>query len=130
MSHQKNKPTKRSVSLFLNGIEDKQKHEDSWTLYRLFEEVTNESGKIWGTSIIGFGTYHYKYKTGREGDWFLAGFAPRKTAFSLYLMCDLNSPKLNFEGLGKYRLGKGCLYVKRLTKIIPLYQLILSILKI
>ena len=80
-------------------------------------EVTQSEASLWGTSIIGFGEYHYKYKTGREGDWFLCGFSPRKQALTLYLMCDLSHDGLDFSGLGKYKLGKGCLYIKRLADV-------------
>jgi hypothetical protein len=79
------------------------------------ERLTNAKGRMWGTSIVGFGEYHYKYKTGREGDWFICGFSPRKNALTLYLMCDLS--QLSFEGLGKYKNGKGCLYIKKLRDI-------------
>ncbi len=117
MSQNKTQPTNRSVALFLDSIEEEKKRRDSWAIYHLMKETTQQTAKMWGTTIIGFGSYHFKYKSGREGDWFLTGYSPRKTAFSFYLMCDLTHPKLNFEGLGKYRLGKGCLYVKKLTDI-------------
>ncbi|MEL0301787.1 MAG: DUF1801 domain-containing protein, partial [Flavobacteriaceae bacterium] len=86
-------------------------------LLDLMGEITQAEPHLWGTSIIGFGEYHYKYKTGREGDWFLVGFSPRKQALTLYLMCDLSHDGLNFTGLGKHKLGKGCLYIKRLSDI-------------
>ena len=70
---------------------------------------------MWGTSIVGFGEFHYKYASGREGDWFLVGFSPRKNALTLYLMCDLS--QLSFDGLGKCKKGKGCLYIKRLSEV-------------
>lgn len=79
------------------------------------ERLTNTKGCMWGTSIVGFGEYHYKYKTGREGDWFVCGFSPRKNALSIYLMCDLS--QLSLEGLGKHKKGKGCLYIKKLEDI-------------
>lgn len=117
MSQNKTQPTNRSVSLFLDGIENDIKRKDSWKIYELMHEVTQEKGKMWGTSIVGFGNYHYTYTSGRKGDWFLTGFSPRKATFSLYLMCDLSHDKLNFKGLGKYKLGKGCLYIKKLAHI-------------
>lgn len=117
MSHNKTQPTNRSVSLFLEGIQNEAKRKDSWEIYELMQEITQEKGKMWGTSIVGFGNYHYTYASGREGDWFLTGFSPRKVAFSLYLMCDLSHDKLDFEGLGKFKLGKGCLYFKKLSDI-------------
>lgn len=72
---------------------------------------------LWGETIIGFGTYHYKYASGREGDWFLAGFAPRKSALTIYLYCDLDHKELSFDNLGKHKRGKGCLYIKKLSDI-------------
>ena len=80
-------------------------------------KITAEEPKLWGTSIIGFGDYHYKYKSGREGDWFLTGFSPRKNALTVYLMCDLSHEDLNFDGLGKYKLSKGCLYFKKIENV-------------
>ena len=76
MSQNKTQPTSLPVKLFLDDIPDDQKRADSWKLYNLMERLTNTKGCMWGTSIVGFGEYHYKYKTGREGDWFLTGFAP------------------------------------------------------
>ena len=80
-------------------------------------QITAEKPKLWGTSIIGFGDYHYKYKSGREGDWFLTGFSPRKNALTVYLMCDLSHEGLDFDGLGKYKLSKGCLYFKKIEDV-------------
>ncbi|MCH1431353.1 MAG: DUF1801 domain-containing protein [Flavobacteriaceae bacterium] len=115
MSQNKTQPTSVPVKLFLNGIQEEEKRADIWKLYELMEHLTNAKGRMWGTSIVGFGEYHYKYKTGREGDWFICGFSPRKNALTLYLMCDLS--QLSFEGLGKYKNGKGCLYIKKLRDI-------------
>lgn len=81
------------------------------------QEITGEFPHLWGKSIVGFGEYHYIYKSGREGDWFLTGFSPRKQALSLYLMCDLSHDGLDFKGLGKYKKSKGCLYIKRLSDV-------------
>ncbi|MGB1449863.1 MAG: DUF1801 domain-containing protein [Flavobacteriaceae bacterium] len=117
MKQNKTQKTNESVVLFLSSITEEQKQKDSYTLLEVMREITQADPHLWGTSIIGFGEYHYKYKTGREGDWFLAGFSPRKQALTLYLMCDLSHDGLDFEGLGKYKLGKGCLYIKRLTDI-------------
>jgi len=117
MKQNKTQKTNESISLFLSSVTEEQKREDSYTLLNLMREITQAEPHLWGTSIIGFGEYHYKYKTGREGDWFLTGFAPRKQALTLYLMCDLSHDGLDFTGLGKYKLGKGCLYIKRLNDI-------------
>lgn len=115
MSQNKTQPTSVPVKLFLDGILEEEKRSDSWKLYHLMERLTGAKGQMWGTSIVGFGEYHYKYKTGREGDWFITGFSPRKNALTLYLMCDISY--LSFDGLGKYKTGKGCLYIKRLNDI-------------
>lgn len=117
MKQNKTQKTNESVRLFLSSVTEEQKRKDSYTLLNLMGEITQTEPHLWGTSIIGFGEYHYKYKTGREGDWFLTGFAPRKQALTLYLMCDLAHDGLDFKGLGKYKLGKECLYIKRLTDI-------------
>ena len=79
MSSNKTQPTSASVALFLNALFPEQKKNDSWILYRLMEKITRAQGVLWGTSIIGFGNYQYKYASGRSGDWFLTGFSPRKT---------------------------------------------------
>lgn len=117
MTQNKTQKTNENVRLFLSSVAEEQKREDSYTLLNLMREITQVEPHLWGTSIVGFGEYHYRYKTGREGDWFLTGFAPRKQALSLYLMCDLSHDGLDFTGLGKYKLGKGCLYIKRLSDI-------------
>jgi len=102
---------------FLDQIEPEQKRKDSYALVALMTKTTSEEPKLWGTSIIGFGDYHYKYKSGHEGDWFLTGFSPRKNALNVYLMCDLTDEDLNFDGLGKYKLSKGCLYFKKIEDV-------------
>jgi len=117
MTQNKTQKTNENVRLFLSSVAEEQKREDSYTLLNLMGEITQAKPHLWGTSIVGFGEYHYKYKTGREGDWFLTGFAPRKQALTLYLMCDLSHDGLDFTGLGKYKLGKVCLYIKRLSDI-------------
>jgi hypothetical protein len=117
MSTNKIKPTTRSVELFLDDLIPEQRKKDSWTLYRLMEKITGSQGVLWGTSIIGFGDYHYKYASGREGDWFLTGFSPRKNALILYLMCDISHESIDFSTLGKHKKGKGCLYIKRLDDV-------------
>ena len=117
MKQNKTQSTDNSVSLFLDQIEPEQKRKDSHALVALMSQITAEKPKLWGTSIIGFGDYHYKYKSGREGDWFLTGFSPRKNALTVYLMCDLSHEGLDFDGLGKYKLSKGCLYFKKIEDV-------------
>ncbi len=118
MSTNKTKPTTRSVKLFLDDLIPEQRKKDSWTLYRLMEKITSSQGVLWGTSNIGFGDYHYKYASGREGDWFLTGFSPRKNALTLYLMCDISHQSIDFSTLGKHKKGKGYLYIKRLDDVV------------
>ena len=103
--------------MFLDGIEDTQKREVSWTIYNMMRDLTGYEGVLWGTSIVGFGEYHYKYQSGLEGDWFIVGFSPRKKTLTLYLMCDISHQDLDFAALGKHKKGKGCLYIKKLSLI-------------
>lgn len=112
--------TDASVDAFLLKIPDKQRREDAQVLRKMFEKVVGEKAKMWGSSIVGFGSYHYAYASGREGDWMLAGFSPRTTAFSLYLTgCMYGFEDLSevLEKLGSYKTGKGCLYIKRLSDV-------------
>ena len=90
MPKNKTQPTSVKVDFFLDGVQEDQKRKDGWELYRLMERIVGTPGQMWGTSIVGFGEFHYKYASGREGDWFLVGFSPRKNALTLYLMCDLS----------------------------------------
>ena len=117
MKANKTQKTSENVEWFLSSISEEQKRLDCLKLLDIMQNITQASPAMWGTSIVGFGEYHYRYKTGREGDWFLTGFAPRKQALTLYLMCDLSHDGLNFDGLGKYKKSKGCLYIKRLSDI-------------
>jgi hypothetical protein len=118
MAENKTKPTKVSVKKFIDAVEDEQKRKDSYVLLDLMTKVTKEKPKMWGPTIIGFGSYHYKYESGHEGDSCLTGFSPRKAAFSIYVMCGNNKYQEIFKKLGKYKLGGGgCLYVKRLSDI-------------
>jgi len=117
MAHNKTKPTQQKVSEFIAGIEDRVKRDDCRELMKLMSEITGNRAKMWGPSIVGYGKYHYKYESGREGDFFLTGFSPRKQALSIYIISgfDIN-PKL-MEKLGKYKTGKSCLYVKKLDDL-------------
>lgn len=117
MSTNKTKPTTRSVELFLDDLIPEQRKKDSWTHYRLMEKITGSQGVLWGTSMIGFGDYHYKYAIGREGDWFLTGFSPRKNALTIYLMYDISHISIDFSTLGKHKKGKSCLYIKSLDDV-------------
>ena len=117
MKANKTQKTSENVEWFLSSINEEQKRLDCLKLLDIMQNITQAPPAMWGTSIVGFGEYHYRYKTGREGDWFLTGFAPRKQALTLYLMCDLSHDGLNFDGLGKYKKSKGCLYIKCLSDI-------------
>ena len=113
----KTKVNEASVTGFLNGVEDEQQRKDSFEILRMMEQVTKEQPKMWGTSIVGFGTYHYKGKSGREGDWMLIGFSPRKQNLTLYLPGGLEQHQRLLSKLGKHSTGKGCLYIKRLSDV-------------
>lgn len=113
----KTKPTKADVEKFLNSIKDEKKREDSYKILKLMKQITKAEPKMWGSSIIGFGEYHYKYASGREGDWFLTGFSPRKQNLTLYVMSYLENYEDILKRLGKHKTGKGCLYIKKLEDI-------------
>ena len=117
MSELKTKPTEESVTKFLNSIEQDQKRQDSYQILDLMKQVTGEKPKMWGNSIVGFGSYHYIYASGREGNWFLVGFSPRVQALTLYIMSGFDSYDDLLSKLGKYTTGKSCLYVKKLTDV-------------
>ena len=117
MAELKTKPNDASVEAFLSSIEDSQRRIDCRALLKLMKQATRAKPTMWGTSIVGFGTYHYKYASGREGDWFTVGFSPRKRDLSLYLMGGFaQNPEL-LKRLGKHKTGKCCLYVKRLVDV-------------
>ena len=117
MATNKTTPNDQSVKQFLAAIPDEQKRTDSWKLLELMQMVTRMEPKMWGSSIVGFGSYHYKYESGREGDAILAGFSPRKQNLAIYCMGGLEAHDDLLKKLGKYTLGKGCLYIKRLADI-------------
>lgn len=117
MAELKTKPNDASVEEFLNAVENEQKRKDAFRLLEIMEEVTGEKGKMWGPSIVGFGTYHYVYPTGNSGDWMLAGFSPRKQALTVYMMAGNNRYEKDLEKLGKHKIGKSCLYIKKLEDI-------------
>lgn len=117
MAENKTKPTAKSVPEFLEHIEDPKRKADSINLASMMERITGSQPKMWGGSIVGFGNYRYKYASGREGDWFLAGFSPRKQNLTIYIMGYLEFYTDLLESLGKFKHGKGCLYIKRLEDI-------------
>lgn len=117
MAQNKTQPTQVTVDEFLATVDQPQKVADSRVLIELMERISGAKATMWGPSIIGFGTYHYKYDSGREGDFLEIGFSPRKAAISIYLMAGhARYPELMAK-LGKHKTGKGCLYVKKLSDI-------------
>ena len=117
MAEPKTKPTKESVAKFLNAIEDQTRRKDSKTVAKLMEEVTGYKPVMWGPSIVGYGSYHYKYTSGQEADWPRAGFSPRKQNLTIYIMGGFDNHQDLMEKLGKHTTSKGCLYIKRLDDI-------------
>ena len=117
MAENKTKQNDQSVTKFLDGVDNDRKRDDSLALLELFQEVTGEEPKMWGDTIVGFGSYHYKYESGREGNAMLAGFSPRKQNLALYIMAGVeNYPEL-LEKLGKHKTGKSCLYINKLADV-------------
>lgn len=117
MAELKTKLNDASVDDFINGVEDEARREDCRTIAELMSRITGEEPKMWGASIVGFGTYHYKYASGREGDWMKMGFSPRKQNLTLYIMDGFDKYDELMAKLGKHKTGKSCLYVKRLSDI-------------
>lgn len=113
----KTQPTDSSITDFLDSVEDEQKRADAYAIMELMREVTGETPQMWGDSIVGFGSYHYVYESGREGDWFLVGFSPRKRNLTLYIMSGFDEYDGLLDRLGKHSTGKSCLYVKRLSDV-------------
>lgn len=117
MAELKTKATKASVVKFIKGIKDEQVRNDCIQIIDIMKKATKSEPKMWGTSIVGFGTYHYKYASGREGEWFLAGFSPRKQNLTLYIMSGFDEYDSLMRKLGKHATGKSCLYIKRLEDV-------------
>jgi hypothetical protein len=113
----KTKPNEASVARFLEGVADPARREDCRVLVRLMREATGAQPRMWGTSVVGFGSYHYRYASGRGGDWFRVGFSPRKQDLTLYLMSGLAPHAALLGKLGKHKTGKSCLYIKRLADV-------------
>jgi hypothetical protein len=115
MAELKTKVTKVRVDTFLQGIKDEKKREDCYQILKIMKKATKAEPKMWGTSIIGFGDHHYVYESGREGDWFITGFSPRVQNLTLYMMGGFDQELL--KKLGKYKTGKGCLYINKLEDV-------------
>jgi hypothetical protein len=112
----KTKETGASVAKFIGGIEESRRA-DCKALVKILERATKSKARMWGSSIIGCGDFHYKYESGRENDWFMAGFSPRKKELVLYLMAGVQYEPDLLKKLGKHERGKGCLYVKQLADV-------------
>ncbi len=117
MSEVKTKKNEASVEGFLKSVENEKRREDSFVVLDLMKEVTGEKPTMWGTSIVGFGSYHYKGASGREGDWMKVGFSPRKQNMTLYIMDGFGSYDSLLDKLGKYKTGKSCLYINKLEDV-------------
>ena len=117
MAELKTKQNDASVIDFLNAVENPQRKEDAFTVLEMMKTASGEEPKMWGGSIVGFGTYQYTYANGKTGDWMKIGFSPRKASMSLYLMCGLEALKPFLPKLGKHKTGKGCLYINKLSDV-------------
>jgi hypothetical protein len=117
MTDLKTKKNSASVEAFLNGVEPEQRRKDAFEVLALLKKVTGEEPAMWGSSIVGFGSYHYVYASGREGDWMRIGFSPRKNALTLYIMSGFSKYEELMSKLGKYKTGKSCLYINKLEDV-------------
>ena len=119
MAKAKNKtqPTAVSPEAFLSAVDHQQRREDGFTLLDFFNRVTGLKPKMWGSSIIGYGRYHYKYDSGREGDFLITGFSPRKTALTVYVLPGYRDMSEKLTRLGKHKTGKSCLYINKLVDV-------------
>lgn len=117
MATLKTQPNHHSVKAFLQSVEDEQQRKDALRVLEIMQKISGETPQLWGDSIIGFGSYHYRYASGREGDWFLTGFSPRNNKLSLYIMAGFSQYASLMQQLGKYKTGKSCLYIRRLADV-------------
>jgi hypothetical protein len=117
MAELKTKVNDDDVAAFIDAVPDPEKRRDAQTVLAMMAKITRRPAKMWGSSIVGFGSYHYRYASGREGDMMITGFSPRRNALTLYIMPGFSRCAALMEKLGKYKTGKSCLYVKRLEDI-------------
>jgi len=117
MAELKTKKTEASVEDFLNKIKDQDVRQDCFEIAKIMKQATRSDGKMWGSSIVGFGSRHLKYASGRELDWMVIGFSPRKANITLYLPGGVENQAAVLKQLGKYTTGKGCLYIKKLKDV-------------
>jgi Domain of unknown function (DU1801) len=117
MAELKTKKTELSVEAFVKKVPEAQKQKDAFTIIALMEKATKAKGKMWGSAIIGFGDRHLKYESGRELDWFVMGFSPRKQTLVLYISGAVEKQQALLKKLGKHKTGKGCLYINKLEEV-------------
>jgi hypothetical protein len=117
MAELKTKKTELPVEAFIKKVPDAQKQKDAFTILELMEKATGAKGKMWGSAIIGFGDQHLKYESGRELDWFVMGFSPRKQNLTLYIPGTVSKQQSLLKKLGKHKTGKGCLYINKLEDV-------------
>jgi hypothetical protein len=117
MAENKTKKTETPVEDFINAVDNEKKRKDSWELLNLMKKITGKEPRMWGSSLVGFGSYHYKYESGREGDFFLTGFSPRKAALVVYIIPGFKPYSDLMEQLGPHKTGKSCLYLRNLDAI-------------
>ena len=117
MAELKTNPNDQSVEGFLNKVPDEKKRQDSFAILELMKQVTGDEPIMWGDSIVGFGTYKYKYASGRKGEWPITGFSPRKQNLTLYIMSGFDEYDNLLNKLGKHSTGKSCLYIKKMEDI-------------
>jgi hypothetical protein len=117
MADLKTQPSDASVDQFIQAVPDEQRRQDAVALLALMQRITQQEPQLWGGTMVGFGRYHYTYASGRSGTWFVTGFAPRKRETTVYIMPGFEPYAALLEQLGKHRLGKSCLYIKRLSDV-------------
>jgi hypothetical protein len=117
MAEIKTKKTDENFAGFLNAIQDEGKRKDCFAIAEMMKDISKHEAKMWGPAIIGFGSYHYKYESGHEGDMCMIGFSPRKQNITLYISGGINNRPELMEKLGKYKTGKGCLHINKLSDV-------------
>jgi hypothetical protein len=117
LAENKTKPGKQSVTAFINSIDDKQKRADVKKVAAMMRKATGARATMWGSAIVGYGQYHYQYASGKEGDFMLTGYSPRKQALTVYIIPGFKPFESLLKKLGKYKTGKSCLYLKRLSDV-------------
>jgi hypothetical protein len=117
MAEPKTRETEASVDKFLKGVENEKRREDALTLLKMMKSITRQEPRMWGKDLVGFGSYHYKYASGQEGDWLMTGFSPRKSSLSVYIMPGFEKYPALMKKLGKHKTGKSCLYINKLEDV-------------